>query len=95
MCQDVFFFSFAVVPIVLVGNKKDLFTNTETKLRLAARFRDPIDTMEGLAIARKINASAYLEVSVKENAGVREVLELAARATLPKQKRGISCLVFQ
>ena len=97
MCQHVFFlFSFAVVPILLVGNKKDLYRDPETRFRLSEFGEEPINTVEGLAMAKKINAYSYLEISVQLNAGVREVLDFAARAALQKQKKsGLSCFFSQ
>ena len=72
-------FFFAVVPIILVGNKKDLWTDPETRIRLAERSYEPINTTEALEISRKINAYAFVETSAKHNAGVREMLEFAAQ----------------
>ena len=78
------FFSFTVVPIVLVGNKKDLWTDPDTTLRLAESGEELITKMDGLAVAGRIGACAYLECSAKLNEGVTEVLEMLARASLPK-----------
>ena len=44
--------------------------------------QEPVKTEEGRAMAEKINAFAYVECSAKNNEGVKEVFETAARAAL-------------
>ena len=55
------------VPIVLVGTKKDLQVDEQV-------------SEDGHATAKSIGAYAYVECSAKQNEGVREVFEAAARA---------------
>ncbi|KAJ8046494.1 Rho-related GTP-binding protein RhoA-C [Holothuria leucospilota] len=76
------------VPIILVGNKKDLRHDANTKRELASMKQAPVQTEEGRSMAEQINAYAYLECSAKSNEGVREVFEMATRAALQKRKRG-------
>ena len=77
------------VPIVLVGNKKDLRFEDQTLRELAKSKQEPVRSEEGRAMAEKIGAYAYLECSAKLNEGVREVFETATRAALQtKKKRG-------
>ena len=61
------------IPIVLVGNKKDLRNDPNTI--------NPVMPEEGQAMAEKINAFAYLECSAQGKEGVREVFETAVRAS--------------
>ena len=83
------------VPIVLVGNKKDLRTDEATRRELAKSKQEPVKTEEGRAMAEKIGAYAYLECTAKFNEGVREVFETATRAALQtKKKKGKYCTVL-
>ena len=70
------------VPIILVGNKKDLRNDPATMRELAKMKQEPVKPEEGRAMAEKINAFAYLECSAKSKEGVREVFETATRAAL-------------
>ena len=65
------------IPIILVGNKKDL-RNSNPR----SRGERILTYDEGNLIADKFGAYAYLECSAKYNDGVRAVFEYAARATL-------------
>lgn len=83
------------VPIVLVGNKKDLRNDDTTRKELAKSKQEPVKTEEGRAMAEKIGAYAYLECTAKYNEGVREVFETATRAALQtKKKKGKFCTVL-
>lgn len=76
------------VPIVLVGNKKDLRFDEQMRRELAKAKQEPVKTEDGRAMAEKIGAFAYLECSAKLNEGVREVFETATRAALQTKKKG-------
>merc|ERR1711992_257486 len=83
------------VPIILVGNKKDLRTDQNTIRELARNRQEPVRPEEGRTMAEKINAFAYLECSAKSKEGVREVLETATRAALQvKKKKRKQCVIF-
>ena len=84
------------VPIVLVGNKKDLRFDEQMRRELAKAKQEPLRTEEGRAMAEKIGAFAYLECSAKNNDGVREVFETATRAALQtkKNRRKGFCRLF-
>ncbi|KAI6176365.1 Ras family protein [Aphelenchoides bicaudatus] len=51
------------VPIILVGNKKDLRTDQQTVRDLARNKQEPVKTEQARAIADQIGAYAYLECS--------------------------------
>jgi len=70
------------VPIILVGNKKDLRNDPNTIKELGKMKQEPVKPEEGRTMAEKINAFAYLECSAKSKEGVREVFETATRAAL-------------
>ncbi|KAK6177771.1 hypothetical protein SNE40_015806 [Patella caerulea] len=74
------------VPIILVGNKKELRNDPATKEELSKRKLKPVSTDEGRAMAEQINAYSYLECSARTKEGVREVFETAARAALQKKR---------
>jgi Ras family protein A len=75
------------VPIVLVGNKKDLRFDDATRRELLKSKQEPVKTEEGRGMADKIGAYNYLECSAKLNEGVREVFETATRAALATKKK--------
>merc|ERR1712241_930663 len=66
------------VPIVLVGNKKDLRSNGSAKC---------VRTQEGEQMATRIGAVAYVENSALTKEGVRNVFEIATRASLSGKGR--------
>ncbi|XP_035594324.2 rho-related GTP-binding protein RhoA-C isoform X1 [Oncorhynchus masou masou] len=76
------------VPIILVGNKKDLRNDEHTRRELAKMKQEPVKPEEGRDMANRINAFGYLECSAKTKDGVREVFEMATRAALQAKKRG-------
>jgi Ras family protein A len=75
------------VPIILVGNKKDLRNDPNTIKELAKMKQEPVRNEDGRSMAERINAFAYLECSAKTKEGVREVFETATRAALQVKKR--------
>lgn len=84
------------VPIILVGNKKDLRNDDKTKRELAAMKQEPIKYEDGQSMAEKISAFSYMECSAKTKEGVREVFEAATRAAMNKRKkRNRKCLLLQ
>ena len=83
------------MPIILVGNKKDLRNDETTKRELMKMKQEPVRPEEGRAMADKINAFSYLECSAKTKDGVREVFEMATKAALQtKQKRKNRCRIL-
>jgi len=83
------------VPIILVGNKKDLRNDEATKHELQKMKQEPVKQDEGVGMSGKISAFAYLECSAKSKEGVREVFETATRAALAvKKKKKKGCIVL-
>ena len=74
------------VPVVLVGNKRDLRNDEKTKEELAEQKEKPVTWEEGRKMAEEIGALAFLECSAKNKDGVWEVFEAATRATLIRKK---------
>jgi len=76
------------VKLVLVALKCDLRDDPSTRDRLARYGMEAVQYEEGLAIARRIRASRYLECSSKHNRGVKEVFYEVARVSLTTRPRG-------
>ena len=75
------------VPIILVGNKKDLRYDDNTRRELAGMKQEPVKFEDGRSMADKINAYAYMECSAKTKEGVRDVFDIATRAALQTKKK--------
>merc|ERR1712212_465329 len=80
-------------PKLLVGLKADLKNDEEIKEALAKRNLAPVTEAAAKEMATKIGAKGYFETSAKENKGVMEVFEEAARIACnvdpgkPKKKK--------
>ncbi|MEE6513348.1 hypothetical protein FKM82_020921, partial [Ascaphus truei] len=70
------------VPIILVGNKKDLRNDEQNRSAVLSVPQEPVKPEEGRDMANRIGAFGYMECSAKMKDGVREVFEMAARAAL-------------
>lgn len=80
------------VPIILVGNKKDLRNDERARHELAKMRQELVKPEDARLMCEKIGAYAYLECSAKTKEGVREVFETATRAALStKKKRKSKC----
>ena len=53
------------MPIILVGNKRDLRNDQQTLRELAKMKQEPVKPEQGRAMAEQIGAYAYLECSAK------------------------------
>ncbi|KAJ8301795.1 hypothetical protein KUTeg_020782 [Tegillarca granosa] len=83
------------VPIILVGNKKDLRNDPNVRMELSKNKQEPVRTEDGRAMAERINAFAYLECSAKTQECVREVFETATKAALQtKKKKRRKCFIL-
>ena len=70
-------FSFVLVPMLLVGNKKDLRNDIDARFHLPESNLGKIKSRDGIAMAQKIGAYAYVECSANQNEGVKEVFQKA------------------
>ncbi|KAF1599752.1 UNVERIFIED_CONTAM: Rho-related GTP-binding protein RhoA-B, partial [Eudyptes robustus] len=75
------------VPIILVGNKKDIRQDEEAVKEMKKINQGPISVEDGQKMAQQIGAYAYLECSAKTKDGVKEVFETATRAALMTKKK--------
>lgn len=76
------------VKVVLVALKCDMREDPATLERLGRTGMRPVEYDEGLAVARRIRASRYLECSAKHNRGVNEVFYEAARVSIGARPKG-------
>lgn len=51
------------IPIILVGNKKDLRNDEQTRRELSKMKQEPVRYDDGKAMAERIGAYAYIECS--------------------------------
>jgi len=77
------------VKLVLIALKCDLRDDRMTRERLTRHGHHPVEYEEGLAVARRIRASRYLECSAKHNRGVTEVFFEAARVSISARAKGM------
>lgn len=76
------------VPILVVGNKRDLREDDVAIHGLTKMRQEIVQPERCRMMAEKLNAYAYLECSAKTKEGVREVFETAARAALYTKRKG-------
>ncbi|GAA5972273.1 hypothetical protein JCM11641_002384 [Rhodosporidiobolus odoratus] len=76
------------VKLCLVALKCDLREDHATREKLAQNGDAPVEYEQGLAVAKRIRASRYLECSAKHNRGVRECFEEAARVSVTARRAG-------
>jgi len=84
------------VPIILVGNKKDLRNDPATIEELGKQKLWPVKTDEGRSVSERIGAAAYVECSARTKEGIREVFEVATRNALKtkKNKKRRKCMIL-
>ncbi|KAL7060460.1 hypothetical protein AAHC03_09281 [Spirometra sp. Aus1] len=75
------------VPVILVGNKKDLRNDEKTIRELAKEKLEPVKPEEGRSVAERVGACAYVECSAKTKEGVKEVFEQAAKVALESSRK--------
>lgn len=76
------------VPIILVGNKKDLRSDEHTRRELAKLKQEPVKFEDGKEMSKRIGALDYQECSAKNREGVKEVFVIATKAALTHSNRG-------
>ncbi|XP_049752534.1 transforming protein RhoA-like isoform X1 [Elephas maximus indicus] len=84
------------VPIILVGNKKDLWNDEHTRRELAKMKQELVKPEQDRDMANRIGAFGYMECSAKTKEGVREVFETVTRAATQARrgKKKSGCLIL-
>lgn len=91
------------VPVILVGNKSDLRDDPETIQHLNKLRQQSVTLTQGLAIAKKLGATKYMECSAKTGKGLRDVFQTAAEVVISpeiyaqkevKEKKKSKCLLL-
>jgi Ras family protein A len=83
------------VPIILVGNKKDIRADETAVNEMRKLNQQPVKFEDGEKMCQQIGAFAYLECSAKTKEGVKEVFEQATRAALQnKNKPSRRCIIL-
>ncbi|XP_039253858.1 rho-related GTP-binding protein RhoA-A-like [Styela clava] len=75
------------VPILLVGNKKDLRNDPHTMKELKSLKQEPVSADYALSVSARIGAQGYLECSAKTKEGVRKIFETATQLAISKKKK--------
>ncbi|NXC15133.1 RHOA protein, partial [Corythaeola cristata] len=75
------------VPIILVATKIELRDDEPIRKKLTTPGNEPINTIEGKALADNIGAYAYLECSAKTKEGVDTALEIISQCALNEKRR--------
>ncbi|KAI6214486.1 hypothetical protein M3Y94_00274400 [Aphelenchoides besseyi] len=75
------------VPIILVGNKKDIRADDAAVNEMRKLNQEPVKAEQAKSMAEQIGAFAYLECSAKTKEGIREVFETATRAALTTKNK--------
>ncbi|KAA1113629.1 Rho GTPase [Puccinia graminis f. sp. tritici] len=81
------------VKICLAALKCDLRDDPETRAHLAKQNQRPVDYEEGLATARRIRASRYLECSARQNRGVSEAFLEVAKVSISTKSTSVYNLI--
>lgn len=84
------------VPMLLVGTKVDLRTDTSTLAKLRDKNQTPICFEEGTEQARSIGACKYMECSALTQKGLKAVFDESIRVVLcppptPKSRKRSTC----
>ncbi|XP_064191654.1 rho-related GTP-binding protein RhoA-B-like [Anguilla rostrata] len=84
------------VPIIPVGNMKDLHNDEHTRRELAEMKQEPVRQEEWRDMANRIKAFGYMECSAKTKDGVRKVFEMATRVAQQARrgKKSNKCLLL-
>jgi GTPase SAR1 family protein len=85
--------------MILVGTKLDLREDRETIEKLREKRMSPISFMQGVQMAKEINAVKYLECSALTQKGLKTVFDDAIKAVLnplptKSDRRKPNCLLL-
>jgi len=72
------------LPILLAGFKGDLRRDSQTIKEMAKCNEKPVTFQEGLEMAKRIGAAAYVECSARTGKGITEVYQTAAELAMKR-----------
>ena len=75
------------VPFILVGTKLDLRNDPETVARLQQKRRMPVNSEDGMQLAREPGAYKYIECSALTQQGLKGVFDDSIRCVLDAMKK--------
>ena len=75
------------VPFILVGTKLDLRNDPETVARLQQKRRMPVNSEDGMQLARELGAYKYIECSALTQQGLKGVFDDSIRCVLDAMKK--------
>ena len=75
------------VPFILVGTKLDLRNDPETVARLQQKRRMPVNSEDGMQLARELGAYKYIEISALTQQGLKGVIDDSIRCVLDAMKK--------
>ena len=73
------------VPVILVGTKSDLRSDTPLSLKLRKKGQRPVLESEGRRVAMEMGAVQYVECSALTHKGLKDVIDVAVRACLERR----------
>ncbi|XP_077324013.1 rho-related GTP-binding protein RhoG-like [Lithobates pipiens] len=82
------------IPIILVGTKKDLRTNTNVIQKLQEKNHLPITHQQGVSLSKQIHAVKYMECSALNQEDIQEVFSESVRAVLNPVKKKSPCVLL-
>lgn len=85
------------VPVILVGNKKDMRNDPDVLENLNEYNLKPVTYEEGYELSQKIGAYEFFECSSKTRESVGKVFQSAARAiarSIPNKRRRFRCALL-
>jgi small GTP-binding protein len=74
-------------PFILVGTKMDLRDDEETIEKLKQKNLAPITSLQGMTLAKEVNAVKYMECSALQQKCLKDVFDEALRVVLFPAKR--------
>ena len=70
------------IPVIVVGTKTDLRDDSSILARLGAKGLSPMSQLDGVQLAKEVDAVKYIECSALTQQGIKTVFDEAIRAAL-------------
>jgi len=79
------------IPIILVGNKKDLRHDEATIAELKLKGQEPVTLEQAAAVAHSIGAASHMECSAKTKENIREIFDEAIKVAIASKSPTSNC----